>query len=400
MRTTTANWVFSLTILTASAFLMELCFTMITPFLPVYLVQELSVPQDQVNMWSGAIFSITFFISGLMGPVWGVLADLKSRKLMAVRASVCLAITYSLCGAVSGPGELFIVRFLQGLSAGLYPALLALVATSVPVNKIGLSMGLMQGGMTVGAIAGPFFGGVLADYFGMRPSFFVAGIALALVTLMVVFFVKEPPHKPQPKTKFFDITVLKDPVILRILFCSVVIYAAMFSIQPILPLYLADLNGSMDNIMVVAGTVFSICGISIMIAAPLIGMAGQKFGFSKVLIWCLVASGLLIMLQLIADTVEGFTFVRFLSGFAVAGLIPTVNSLLSTHTKEEDRGKIFGWNFLFGHVGMAGGPMLAGALAGFCGYAWVIGLSGFILLPLAVFLIFFIRNRKTSSESV
>lgn len=52
-------------------------------------------------------------------------------------------------------------------------------------------MGLMQGGMTVGAVVGPFVGGVLADYFGMRESFFVASVALGLISLLIGFALKK-----------------------------------------------------------------------------------------------------------------------------------------------------------------------------------------------------------------
>ena len=156
-------WVVTLTILVASAFLMDMSFTMITPFLPVYLSSELGAKASEVDMWSGAVFAVTFFVSGLLGPVWGVLADRKSRKLMALRASIGLTISYALCGIVQTPMQLFAARFFQGLCAGLYPALLALLAASIPARKTGLSMGLMQGGMTVGAVVGPFVGGVLAD---------------------------------------------------------------------------------------------------------------------------------------------------------------------------------------------------------------------------------------------
>ena len=144
-------WVVTLTILVASAFLMDMSFTMITPFLPVYLSSELGAKASEVDMWSGAVFAVTFFVSGLLGPVWGVLADRKSRKLMALRASIGLTISYALCGIVQTPMQLFAARFFQGLCAGLYPALLALLAASIPARKTGLSMGLMQGGMTVGA---------------------------------------------------------------------------------------------------------------------------------------------------------------------------------------------------------------------------------------------------------
>lgn len=85
-------WVVTLTILVASAFLMDMSFTMITPFLPVYLSSELGAKASEVDMWSGAVFAVTFFVSGLLGPVWGVLADRKSRKLMALRASIGLTI--------------------------------------------------------------------------------------------------------------------------------------------------------------------------------------------------------------------------------------------------------------------------------------------------------------------
>ena len=187
-------WVVTLTILVASAFLMDMSFTMITPFLPVYLSSALGAKASEVDMWSGAVFAVTFFVSGLLGPVWGVLADRKSRKLMALRASIGLTISYALCGIVQTPMQLFAARFFQGLCAGLYPALLALLAASIPARKTGLSMGLMQGGMTVGAVVGPFVGGVLADYFGMRESFFVASVALGLISLLIGFCIKEKPR--------------------------------------------------------------------------------------------------------------------------------------------------------------------------------------------------------------
>ncbi len=380
-------WIFPLTILTTSAFLVSLCFTMITPFLPIYLVHELSVPQSDVNMWSSAVYSITFFISGLLGPVWGAVADRKGLKLMAIRASVCLAIAYSLCGVVRTAEELFFVRFLQGLAAGFLPALFALVSSTVPPQRIGLSMGLIQGGMTIGGIAGPFIGGVLAKYFGMRPSFFVAGITLTFVTLLLIFLIKEPTHKiQQGRIRFFDLSVLRQKSISRLLLCATVIHMSLFAIQPILPLYIAELQGSMEDIALVAGMIFSICGISIMIASPLIGMVGQKYGFHHTLILCLTLSSILIAGQVLADSVEGFTAWRFIAGFAIAGLVPTVNSLLSINAPSKDKGKIFGWNFLCGHVGMAVGPLLAGPISNLWGYSIVIASSGLILLPLAIYL--------------
>lgn len=380
-------WVVTLTILVASAFLMDMSFTMITPFLPVYLSSELGAKASEVDMWSGAVFAVTFFVSGLLGPVWGVLADRKSRKLMVLRASIGLTISYALCGIVQTPMQLFAARFFQGLCAGLYPALLALLAASIPARKTGLSMGLMQGGMTVGAVVGPFVGGVLADYFGMRESFFVASVALGLISLLIGFCIKEKPRTIKVTSRnWFDWSVIRQPAIFKMLMACAVIHASLFSAQPILPLYIAQLQGSMDNIMMLSGTIFSVCAISIMIASPILGAAGQKFGFLKVLSCSLFFAGLLISAQVLGRTPFEFGVWRFIAGFAIAGLIPLVNSIISTECPPDKKGEVFGFNFLTGHAGMALGPFAAGALSGWFGYQAVIVASGLILFPLIIYL--------------
>lgn len=380
-------WVVTLTILVASAFLMDMSFTMITPFLPVYLSSELGAKASEVDMWSGAVFAVTFFVSGLLGPVWGVLADRKSRKLMALRASIGLTISYALCGIVQTPMQLFAARFFKGLCAGLYPALLALLAASIPARKTGLSMGLMQGGMTVGAVVGPFVGGVLADYFGMRESFFVASVALGLISLLIGFCIKEKPRTIKVTSRnWFDWSVIRQPAIFKMLMACAVIHASLFSAQPILPLYIAQLQGSMDNIMMLSGTIFSVCAISIMIASPILGAAGQKFGFLKVLSCSLFFAGLLISAQVLGRTPFEFGVWRFIAGFAIAGLIPLVNSIISTECPPDKKGEVFGFNFLTGHAGMALGPFAAGALSGWFGYQAVIVASGLILFPLIIYL--------------
>ena len=72
------NWKVTLGILTLSSVLMSSGYTMLIPFLPMYLIQDLGVDVAEVNWWSGLIFSITFLISGLMAPIWGAMADRKS----------------------------------------------------------------------------------------------------------------------------------------------------------------------------------------------------------------------------------------------------------------------------------------------------------------------------------
>ena len=78
----TAVW-----ILTNGMSLLAICYTMIIPFLPVYLL-ELGVDQEELAIWSGLSFSISFFIAAIMAPIWGRLADRHGKKMMAIRAGI------------------------------------------------------------------------------------------------------------------------------------------------------------------------------------------------------------------------------------------------------------------------------------------------------------------------
>lgn len=108
------NWKVLLTILTLAATLMSSSYTMLIPFLPVYLTKELGVT-EHVNLWSGAVFSVTFLVSTFMAPIWGAMSDKGSRKLMAIRSAVLLSLAYTLGGLVQTPTQLFFAVFCRAL---------------------------------------------------------------------------------------------------------------------------------------------------------------------------------------------------------------------------------------------------------------------------------------------
>ena len=68
MKAIQTPWQVTLAILTFNTVLMSASYTMLIPFLPMYLIEELGVAQSDVNWWSSIIFSVTFLISGIMAP--------------------------------------------------------------------------------------------------------------------------------------------------------------------------------------------------------------------------------------------------------------------------------------------------------------------------------------------
>lgn len=337
-------------------------------------------------------FAVSFLISGIFAPIWGAMSDKGSRKLMALRAASCLAITYFLGSIVQTPWQLFGVRVLQGLAAGLWPAQLAILTSVIPHKKIGFSMGLMQAGLTAGGVLGPLVGGFLAEVFGMRSTFQIAAVALTTITIALAVLIKEPP-RAKPVQKSADdpvrVTPLRNPVILRMLFAAAVVQMSVLMVQPVLPLYIAELQGSMDRIVFISGLVFSIVGISGVIASPPWGMLGQGWGYRPVLYLSLFLSGIFGIVQAIPHDLTWFTIWRFVGGLTFAGIFPAINAVLTQSSDPQDRGKVFAYSYSVQQFGSVIGPVLGGALATWASNQVTLATAGAMLFPVVAILYFF-----------
>ncbi len=383
------SWQVVLVVLTISAVFMAVSYTMLIPFLPVYLTQELHVPADKANFWSGLIFSMSFLISGIMAPVWGAIADKKSRKLMAVRAAFLLAISYGLGGIVQNEWQLLMMRAFQGFAAGLWPACLAIMASYAPQNRIGFCMGIMQGAMTAGGVLGPLAGGTLAHWFGMRMAFFLGAAFLFLITVLLIVMIKEPPRKNKSESKIKAPkrpSLLRNPVVFRMLVAAGIAQLSLLLVQPIMPQYIEGLSGHSGDIVLVTGILFSIVGLSGVFAAPVWGMISQKVGFRPALYTALFGAAVFNMIQALPESIYGFGAWRFVGGLMFAGVFPAINSILTMSTGPDDRGKIFGLSYAAQQIGNVIGPIVGGAIGMALPLHWVIFLSGFVLLPIAAYL--------------
>jgi DHA1 family multidrug resistance protein-like MFS transporter len=391
-------------ILTVACVLMSASYTMLIPFLPMYLIDELGVHANEVNMWSGVIFSASFLVSAIMAPIWGAIADKKSHKLMALRAATFLAISYGWGAIVSSPWELLWMRCFQGFSAGLWPACLAIMTASAPRDKMGWCLGIMQGGMTAGGVLGPFLGGVLAEGFGMRTSFWIGAVGLAIIAVLIAVYVKDTDEQKAARAKGGDkkktggaMELLRIPVIQRMLFAAGVVQLAIMIVQPILPLYIAELQGSTDNIVMVTGIVFSVVGISGVIASPIWGRVGGNVGYRPALYAALFGVGVFGVIQALPESITLFVVWRFIGGLFAAGIFPAINALLAENTEPNQRGRVFGLSYSAQQVGSVIGPILGGGLATFASNQMVVMSHGIVLLLLVLML--YLKRPKQPTQA-
>lgn len=387
------SWKILLAMMVTFALMMSSSYTMLIPFLPIYMQSELGATADNVSLWSGVTYAITFAISAFVSPIWGKLSDKMGKKPMIIRASFLLAITYFLGGIVRTPFELFLVRAFQGIASGLWPACLVMMSACVPKNKIGISMGLMQSANICGGIIGPLLGGILATAFGMRNSFYVGAVALSLITVTTILFIKEPPVAPEKEINKAQntsyLTFIKDKNILILLLCVCMTNLVILQIQPIVSLYVQQLSHNSDKAVLLTGFIMSLGGIAGALASPLWGKTGQKVGFYKTITLAFISAGLLMSLQGVPNSLVLFGLMQFLCGLGFSGIFPSANSILVLLTPPSSRGMGFGSLFSAQMIGGALGPVIGGVIVSFMSFNSVYIISGSILFIIGIYLKFF-----------
>ena len=171
--------------------LAHIAFDLTQPFIPLY-VRELGVTDlADAAFWSGIIVGLGPLGSGLMGPVWGAMADRVGRKPMVLRAMIMIGIMQVAMAFAPNVQVLLGLRVVMGLFAGFTPMVMALAISVSPREKMAQAIGLVQAATFLPLAIGPTIGGVISDAFGLRTNFILTGVLLLIPAALLYFMVKE-----------------------------------------------------------------------------------------------------------------------------------------------------------------------------------------------------------------
>ena len=380
-------------IITASMTVLAICYTMIIPFLPIYLL-ELGVPKADVALWSGLVFGITFLIAGIMAPIWGKIADNKGKKRMALRAGFAIAVSYVLIGMVTDQYQLLMGRALVGFANGFYPAAMTMVSLSVDEKQVGRALGIFQTGLILGNVIGPFLGGAVESVVGMRPVFYISGIAVFIATLAVLFLVKEPKleventtSKEQSKQPVKTTSLREDfksvqeqHVLIRLLWIYFFMQCVIMMLQPILALYVGDMQGTMEGAAIISGTILSIGGLAGSLTTNIWVRIGERRGYFRTISYCMLGSGVVLLLQSLPVGIWWFGVLQVLIGSCIVGINPSLSAAVTLNTEPGFRGRMFGMTTTAQQFGSMVGPVFASIVSTYIGISYVFSITGLLLL--------------------
>lgn len=391
-------WKRNLSVLSIAVFIAGIAFSEIMPFLSLYINTLGNFSHQQLNFWSGIVYSGTFIVSAIVSPWWGKLADKKGRKPMILRAGIGMSLVIASMGLVQNVWQLLLLRMLQGVFAGFISNSNALVATETPKINSGQALGTIASATTAGTLLGPLVGGALTSIFSYRITFMITGGLLLICSVLVLFFVHEDDFKPVT-TKKLDkasgvIKSLRSPhLIFGLLLTTLIIQAANNSINPIVSLYVRQLLNDHGNVVFISGIIAALPGIATFLVASRFGALGDKIGTHKIIVAGFIAASIFFFLTAFVQNTVELGILRFLVGFSDACLFPQVQTMLTKNSPAAVTGRIFSWNQSAMYIGNIVGPLLGSFVSGMFNYSMVfIVTTVIVLINLLLFRINVIQN--------
>ncbi len=353
----------------------------LAPILPLYF-HDLGVQTPEaMSLWSGLATGATYIIVCLAAPFWGRVADKKGRKITLIRSSFGMALCNILIAFQTTPEGVVLIRLVQGLVSGFYSASITLIASESPIERTGWALGLLASANLAGSLIGPLLGGYIADTVGIRNDFIIVGALMGLAGVLATIFIHEN-YVPQSNPEKLSIRKLKEQIpefnsIVALCVASFIYAICIMSLQPVISVYIKGIVPSdTENLAFIAGAVFSAMGIAQLMSSSPLGKLVDKIGPRKVLVVSLIYVGILNIPQAYVSDVYQLAIIRFLQGFGLGGMLPALNTYLSSKTPREFTGQVFSYNqscLFFGYfLGSVGGASLM-AWLGFTALFWVSG---------------------------
>lgn len=353
----------------------------LAPILPLYF-HDLGVQTPEaMSLWSGLATGATYIIVCIAAPFWGRIADKRGRKITLIRSSFGMALCNILIAFQTTPEGVVLIRLIQGLVSGFYSASITLIASESPIERTGWALGLLASANLAGSLIGPLLGGYIADTVGIRNDFIIVGIIMSLAGLLAAVFIHED-YKPKANVEKLSISKLKEQIpefnsVIALCVASFIYALCIMSLQPVISVYIKGIVPSdTENLAFIAGAVFSAMGIAQLMSSSPLGKLVDKIGPRKVLVISLIYVGILNIPQAYVSDVYQLAIIRFLQGFGLGGMLPALNTYLSSKTPREFTGQVFSYNqscLFFGYfLGSIGGASLM-AWLGFTTLFWVSG---------------------------
>ncbi|KAK9508874.1 hypothetical protein O3M35_006329 [Rhynocoris fuscipes] len=344
------------------------------------------------------MFASKAFVQLLANPFVGPLTHKIGYSIPMLAGFVIMFISTIIFAFGRTYAVLFTARALQGIGSSCSSvAGMGMLAERYPDDKErGNAMGIALGGLALGVLIGPPFGGFMYEFVGKSAPFLVLS-ALALIDGLLQMLLLQPGIVKQESESPSLKALITDPYILLAAGAITFANTGIAMLEPSLPIWMMDTMGASRWKQ---GVTFLPASISYLIGTNVFGPLGHYMGRWLATLLGLIIIGICLMCIPLASNINHLIIPNAGLGFAIgmvdSSMMPQLGYLVDIR-----HSAVYGSVYAIGDVafclGYAIGPALSGTLVNTIGFEWMltcIALLNFIYAPLLIML----RNPPTKEE--
>jgi predicted MFS family arabinose efflux permease len=252
-------------------------------YLTPFISKDLRLSNTQIGILVSAL-SLSWAFSGYITTAW---AEANHKKKMVFIISIIL---FSIASISSGFAPTFGILLLSRLLMGFFegptlPLIQSFIAKESSENRLGLNMGILQsfGSTLFGFIIAPLFLVFLAEKYGWRSTFFIAGVPGLIMALLCWKFIRNSTTESTERNREESLSLrellgYKNMRICFVLACMIMTW--LNATITFLPKFLTEVQGFTNENM---GKTMGIMGIALFIAGILVTALSDKFGRKRII---------------------------------------------------------------------------------------------------------------------
>jgi MFS family permease len=359
-------------------------------YLAPYFAPEFHLSHEQIGTLA-SVLAITWAASTF---VFGALSDRVGRKPVLIPAVFAFSVLSWTSGLAHSFHQLLLIRGLMGIAEGpTWSIMTALIEESSPPTRRGRNIGLVvSAAALVGLAAAPVLTTQVAERWGWRSAFFVAGIPGLLMGLLLWKFVREPlasaAHEKPSITDY--ISILRYRNVRLCCLGAVGFMSWLFAVNVFAPLYITEVAHEPPT---TAGFLLGASGLGSFFLGFLLPTLSDRWGRKPVLL-LMAALSTIVPLAFLVPALYTYPVLLAMIVFVTncgQGIASIVLVLVPTESvPAEFRATSIGLATLAGEImGATAAPILAGALAQVHGLAitmWLAAGGSALLFLVTMFL--------------
>jgi len=336
-------------------------FSIVGPFLALFMYQGLGVPM--------VVVGLVLLISGIAGAVGslvgGLMSDRYGRLGVMTYSMMLRCVTFLLLAAlIAYWPDIMAVAFVLSLSmffGGVFdPANSAMVADVVEPARRLEAYGLLRVAWNLGFAFGPMIGGILL-VFSYSLTFLVSALISMVAALIVATMLTESFTPGPPKERFTLVRELRNVRVIFLVFCVVCIPMFLMSGQfgTTYTVYASE-RLHIDTLTI--GLVFGLNGVMVVALQMPLARALEKR--DKYLAMTLGTALYAVGYFFVAGASDGLTLAMTMVVITIGEMIvvPVSTDLTVSMSSETERGKYLGIFGLIGSFGWFGSTLVGGML--------------------------------------